>query len=112
MKIAQDPYPLKRLSAKKRTATSATSLRIESPVPPDAASYSVLREQLAEVLHITPREELVLKRRFDLMTVKRGHLRRLAKSLTSHASVSARLRQKRCASFVIRRSKRLRDFFD
>ena len=40
----------------------------DSPAPSDAASYTLLREQLNEVLHtLTPREEQVLKLRFGLL---------------------------------------------
>ena len=39
----------------------------DSPAPSDAASYTLLKEQLKEVLHtLTPREEQVLKLRFGL----------------------------------------------
>ena len=40
----------------------------DSPAPSDAASYTLLKEQLNEVLHtLTPREEQVLKLRFGLL---------------------------------------------
>ena len=55
-------------SARRRTATWATlSPTDEAPVPAEAASQTLLKEQLAEVLKtLTPREEKVLRLRFGL----------------------------------------------
>ena len=58
LKIAQEPVsPERRRSARRMTATSATSFRTTTPRrPAEEASYTLLREQLEEVLKtLTPR---------------------------------------------------------
>ena len=53
---------------KRKTATSATLFPDDgAPAPADAASHTMLREQLSDVLStLTPREEKVLRLRFGL----------------------------------------------
>ncbi|HOQ14095.1 MAG TPA: RNA polymerase sigma factor RpoD [Bacillota bacterium] len=115
MKIAQDPVSLETPIGEEEDSHLGDFIEDqESPAPPDAASYSVLREQLAEVLRtLTPREELVLKRRFGLDDGKTRTLEEVGKEFNITRErirqIEAKaLRKLRHPS----RSKRLRDFLD
>lgn len=115
MKIAQDPVSLETPIGEEEDSHLGDFIEDqESLAPPDAASYSVLREQLAEVLHtLTPREELVLKRRFGLDDGKTRTLEEVGKEFNITRErirqIEAKaLRKLRHPS----RSKRLRDFLD
>ena len=68
MKIAQDPVSLETPIGEEEDSHLGDFVEdTESTAPSDAASYSLLREQLCCVLHtLTPREEQVLKLRFGL----------------------------------------------
>ena len=86
----------------------------DSPAPSDAASYTLLKEQLNEVLHtLTPREEQVLKLRFGLLDGKTRTLEEVGKEFDITRErirqIEAKaLRKLRHPS----RSKRLRDYLD
>ncbi len=64
----RNPSLWKRPSARRKTATWATSFPTTTPpLPRDAATFTLLKEQLTSVLStLTPREEQVLKLRFGL----------------------------------------------
>ncbi len=86
----------------------------EAPAPADAASYTLLREQLAEVLHtLTPREENVLKLRFGL---EDGRMRTLEEVGREFNITRERIRQIEAKALrKLRhpsRSKKLRDYLD
>ena len=86
----------------------------EAPAPADAASYTLLREQLAEVLHtLTPREESVLKLRFGL---EDGQMRTLEEVGKEFNITRERIRQIEAKALrKLRhpsRSKKLRDYLD
>ncbi len=86
----------------------------EAPAPADAASYTLLREQLAEVLHtLTPREESVLKLRFGL---EDGRMRTLEEVGREFNITRERIRQIEAKALrKLRhpsRSKKLRDYLD
>lgn len=68
MKIAQDPISLETPIGEEEDSHIGDFIEDrETPAPADAASYTLLREQLNEVLHtLTPREENVLKLRYGL----------------------------------------------
>jgi len=68
MKIAQDPVSLETPIGEEEDSHLGDFIPDDdSPAPAEAASYTLLREQLCEVLHtLTPREEHVLKLRFGL----------------------------------------------
>lgn len=115
MKIAQDPVSLETPIGEEEDSHLGDFIEDqESPAPPDVASYSVLREQLVEVLNtLTPREELVLKRRFGLDDGKTRTLEEVGKEFNITRErirqIEAKaLRKLRHPS----RSKRLRDFLD
>ncbi|MBO5300313.1 MAG: RNA polymerase sigma factor RpoD [Clostridia bacterium] len=86
----------------------------DSPAPAEAASYTLLKEQINEVLHtLTPREEQVLKLRFGLEDGRTRTLEEVGKEFDitreriSQIEAKA-LRKLRHPS----RSKRLKDYLD
>ncbi len=68
MKIAQDPVSLETPIGEEEDSHLGDFVEdIDSPAPSESASYSLLREQLCNILHtLTPREEEVIKLRFGL----------------------------------------------
>lgn len=68
MKIAQDPVSLETPIGTEEDSHLGDFVEDnESPPPSDSASYSLLREQLCNILRtLTPREEQVIKLRFGL----------------------------------------------
>lgn len=68
LKIAQEPVSLEMPIGEEEDSHLGDFLKDENTMAPaDAASYTMLREHLLEVLHtLTPREESVLKLRFGL----------------------------------------------
>ena len=68
MKIAQDPVSLETPIGEEEDSHLGDFIEDQdSPAPAEAAAYTLLREQLNEVLHtLSPREEQVLKLRFGL----------------------------------------------
>ena len=69
MKIAQDPVSLETPIGEEEDSHLGDFVEDnESPAPSDSASYSLLREQLCNILRtLTPREEQVIKLRFGLV---------------------------------------------
>ena len=71
-------------------------------MPAEAASHTLLKEQLASVLgSLTPREEKVLRLRFGLEDGRPRTLEEVGKEFNVTVSVSARLRPRPCASCAI-----------
>ena len=68
MKIAQDPVSLETPIGEEEDSHLGDFVEDnDSPAPSESASYSLLREQIANILHtLTPREEQVIKLRFGL----------------------------------------------
>ena len=68
MKIAQDPVSLETPIGEEEDSHLGDFVEDnDSPAPSDSASYSLLREQLCNILHtLTPREEQVIRLRFGL----------------------------------------------
>ena len=100
---------------RRRTATWATSSRIPTRRPPaDAASHTLLKEQLEDVLStLTPREKKVLELRFGLEDGRNRTLEEVGKEFNVTRErirqIEAKaLRKLRHPS----RSKRLKDFLD
>ncbi|MGM9646267.1 MAG: RNA polymerase sigma factor RpoD [Eubacteriales bacterium] len=86
----------------------------DSPAPSDAASYTLLKEQIKEVLHtLTPREEQVLKLRFGL---EDGRTRTLEEVGKEFDITRERIRQIEAKALrKLRhpsRSKRLKDYLE
>lgn len=115
MKIAQDPVSLETPIGEEEDSHLGDFIPDEdSPAPAEAASYTLLREQLCEVLHtLSPREEQVLKLRFGL---EDGRTRTLEEVGKEFNITRERIRQIEAKALrKLRhpsRSKRLRDYLD
>ncbi len=115
MKIAQDPVSLETPIGEEEDSHLGDFLEDDtSPAPAEAASYTLLREQLCEVLAtLTPREEEVLKLRFGL---KDGRTRTLEEVGRVFNITRERIRQIEAKALrKLRhpsRSKRLKDYLD
>ncbi len=68
MKIAQDPVSLETPIGEEEDSHLGDFVEDnDSPAPSESASYSLLREQITNILHtLTPREEQVIRLRFGL----------------------------------------------
>ncbi len=115
MKIAQDPVSLETPIGEEEDSHLGDFIPDEdSPAPSEAASQSLLREQLIEVLRtLTPREEQVLTLRFGLEDGRPRTLEEVGKvfNITRERirQIEAKaLRKLRHPS----RSKKLRDYLD
>jgi RNA polymerase primary sigma factor len=115
MKIAQDPISLETPVGEEEDSHIGDFIEDDaSPAPADAASYTLLREQLCEVLHtLTPREEQVLKLRFGL---EDGRQRTLEEVGQQFNITRERIRQIEAKALrKLRhpsRSKKLKDYLD
>ena len=80
-KIAQDPVSLETPIGEEDDSHLGDFIQDDdSPAPQDAAAYTLLREQLEEVMKtLTPREAKVLKRRFGLEDGKSRTLEEVGK---------------------------------
>ena len=112
-KIAQDPVSLETPIGEEEDSHLGDFIKDEdSPAPHDAASYTLLKEQLEEVMNtLTPREAKVLKLRFGLEDGKSRTLEEVGKEFNVTRErirqIEAKaLRKLRHPS----RSKKLRDY--
>ena len=115
MKLAQEPVSLETPIGEEEDSHLGDFIPDDdAPAPAEAASYTLLREQLCDVLHtLTPREEHVLKLRFGLEDGRTRTLEEVGKvfNITRERirQIEAKaLRKLRHPS----RSKRLRDYLD
>ncbi len=115
IKIAQDPISLETPVGEEEDSHIGDFIEDDaSPAPADAASYTLLREQLNEVLHtLTHREEQVLKLRFGL---EDGRTRTLEEVGQQFNITRERIRQIEAKALrKLRhpsRSKKLKDYLD
>lgn len=115
IKIAQDPISLETPVGEEEDSHIGDFIEDDtSPAPADAASYTLLREQLCDVLHtLTPREEAVLKLRFGL---EDGRTRTLEEVGQQFNITRERIRQIEAKALrKLRhpsRSKKLKDYLD
>lgn len=115
LKIAQDPVSLETPIGEEEDSHLGDFIEdVDSPAPAEAASYTLLREQLCEVLHtLTPREEQVLKLRFGL---EDGRTRTLEEVGKEFKITRERIRQIEAKALrKLRhpsRSKRLKEYLD
>ena len=114
-KIAQDPVSLEKPIGEEDDSHLGDFIQDEdSPAPQDAASYTLLREQLEEVMKtLTPREAKVLRLRFGLDDGKARTLEEVGKEFDVTRErirqIEAKaLRKLRHPS----RSKKLRDYMN
>jgi RNA polymerase primary sigma factor len=115
LKIAQDPVSLETPIGEEEDSHLGDFIEdVDSPAPAEAASHTLLKEQLAEVLRtLTPREEQVLRLRFGLDDGRTRTLEEVGKvfNITRERirQIEAKaLRKMRHPS----RSKRLKDYLD
>jgi len=115
MKISQDPVSLEMPIGEEEDSHLGDFIQDnDSPAPAEVASYTLLREQLCEVLKtLTPREEQVLKLRFGLDD---GRTRTLEEVGRVFNITRERIRQIEAKALrKLRhpsRSKRLKDYLD
>ncbi len=115
LKIAQEPVSLEMPIGEEEDSHLGDFIADDNtPAPADAASYTMLREQLLEVLHtLNPREEAVLKLRFGL---EDGRPRTLEEVGKAFDITRERIRQIEAKALrKLRhpsRSKKLRDYFE
>ena len=115
MRVAQEPVSLETPIGEEEDSHLGDFIPDdEAPVPAEAASQTLLKEQLADVLKtLTPREEEVLRLRFGL---KDGRPRTLEEAPTVFNVTRERIRQIEAKALrKLRhpsRSKKLRDFLD
>ena len=115
MKIAQEPVSLETPIGEEEDSHLGDFIQDEeASQPAEAASYTMLREQLEEVLStLTPREEQVLRMRFGLVDGKSHTLEEVGKAFDV-----TRERIRQIESKALRklrhpsRSKKLRDFLN
>lgn len=115
MKLAQEPVSLETPIGEEEDSHLGDFIPDdEAPAPAEMASYTLLKEQLNEVLHtLTPREEEVLKLRFGL---EDGRTRTLEEVGLEFNITRERIRQIEAKALrKLRhpsRSKRLKDYLD
>ncbi|MDN5293172.1 MAG: polymerase primary sigma factor [Eubacteriales bacterium] len=115
LRIAQEPVSLETPIGEEEDSHLGDFIEDEdAPAPPEAASYTLLREQLEEVLDtLTPREEQVLRLRFGLDD---GHSRTLEEVGQRFGVTRERIRQIEAKALrKLRhpsRSKKLKDFLE
>ena len=115
LKIAQEPVSLETPIGEEEDSHLGDFIQDEeASQPAEAASYTLLREQLEEVLTtLTPREEQVLRMRFGLTDGKAHTLEEVGKQFDV-----TRERIRQIESKALRklrhpsRSKKLRDFLN
>ncbi len=115
LRVAQEPVSLETPIGEEEDSHLGDFIPDEdSPAPAEAASYTLLKEQINEVLHtLTPREEQVLKLRFGL---EDGRTRTLEEVGKEFDITRERIRQIEAKALrKLRhpsRSKRLKDYLD
>ena len=100
LKISQEPVSLETPIGEEEDSHLGDFIQDENvPVPADAAAFTLLKEQLDEVLGtLTEREQKVLRLRLDWMTVEQELWKKLEKNLTLQENVFVRSKQKHCVS--------------
>ena len=115
LKIAQEPVSLETPIGEEEDSHLGDFIQDENvPVPAEAAAYTMLKEQIGEVLtSLTPREQLVLRLRFGLDDGRSRTLEEVGKEFNV---TRERIRQIEAKSLrKLRhpsRSKKLKDYLD
>ena len=103
IKIAQEPVSLETPIGEEEDSHLGDFIQDDdAPPPAEAASFTLMKEQLMGVLDtLTPREKKVLSLRFGLEDWRASaRWKKLDRSLTSPVSVSVRLKPRLCVSCV------------
>ena len=102
LKISQEPVSLETPIGEEEDSHLGDFIQDDNvPVPAEAASFTLLREQLVEVLGTLTESRRFCACGLVWMMVVREHWKKLARNLTLPESVSVRLRQKRSESCAI-----------
>ena len=115
IKIAQEPVSLETPIGEEEDSHLGDFIQDDNvPVPAEAAAYTMLKEQIGEVLtSLTPREQLVLRLRFGLDDGRSRTLEEVGKEFNV---TRERIRQIEAKSLrKLRhpsRSKKLKDYLD
>lgn len=115
IKIAQEPVSLETPIGEEEDSHLGDFIQDDNvPVPSEAAAYTMLKEQIGEVLtSLTPREQLVLRLRFGLDDGRSRTLEEVGKEFNV---TRERIRQIEAKSLrKLRhpsRSKKLKDYLD
>ena len=113
MKISQDPVSLETPIGEEEDSHLGDFIQDDHvQVPVDAATYTLLHEQLMEVLDtLTEREQKVLRLRFGLDDGRPRTLEEVGRQFNVTRERIARSRRKRCGSCAIRAgAKKLKDY--
>ena len=102
MRVAQEPVSLETPIGEEEDSHLGDFIEdSDAPAPADAASHTLLKEQLEDVLStLTPREKKCWSSALAWRTAATARWRRLARSSTSPASGFVRSRRRLCASCV------------
>ena len=97
LKISQEPVSLETPIGEEEDSHLGDFIQDDNvPVPADAAAFTLLKEQLVEVLStLTEREQKVLRLDSVLMMEERERWKKWVRYLTLPVSVFVRLRRKR-----------------
>ncbi len=115
LKISQEPVSLETPIGEEEDSHLGDFIQDDNvPVPAEAAAFTLLKEQLVEVLGtLTEREQKVLRLRLDWMMDEHVHWRKLERNLTLPVSVSVRSRRRLSAKLRHpSRSRKLKDFLE
>ena len=114
LKIAQEPVSLETPIGEEEDSHLGDFIQDdEASQPSEEASYTLLREQLEEVLStLTPREEQVLRMRFGLIDGKPHTLEEVGKEFDVTRERIRQIESRRCASSAIRREAKAARFLN
>ena len=103
LKISQEPVSLETPIGEEEDSHLGDFIQDDNvPVPADAAAFTLLKEQLVEVLStLTDREQKVLRLRFGLDDGRARTLEEVGKEFNVTESVSVRLKQKHLENCAI-----------
>ena len=103
LKISQEPVSLETPIGEEEDSHLGDFIQDDNvPVPADAAAFTLLKEQLVEVLStLTDREQKVLRLRFGLDDGRARTLEEVGKEFSVTESVSVRLKQKHLENCAI-----------
>ena len=110
LKISQEPVSLETPIGEEEDSHLGDFIQDDNvPVPADAAAFTLLKEQLEEVLGtLTEREQKVLTLRFGLEDGRARTLEEVGKEFNVTRSVSVRLKQRHSVNCVIKQKPQIK----